>query len=488
MVENLSHASHPSSLTPTPADNMPPMRSQASNTPIEKYSHLERRIELVKSHASFAERLISRTRKKLTPAEKAERKENCDKHHDEVNTALAKAVEVIWQQAETMRIVFSQHDTDHYFQMIIQYGYTTTSKRKVNPWNAFIYGHNKNSTQDESSDDRLQGATRISHNLHEEWQGMTAEEKFKATKDSAKELEEFRTEALLIAVRSGQDDFLQPRTFVTSDRVSSFFESVFHRTAIDFRVKLEAYLISSIQGVVANYQQDILTLEHKIADLIFQQLHKSGPFLLSCDPFLSYTELTAKPDIVNHMNYTNFASDITGRFGIICEGWLLSKFCSPSAITTCTDLDTLYHAWEMGVASFQKLTPEEYKQWSNARFQAALEQTQTRPRPQVQTTVQTGNSVIAHDALSITPTQVAAVATPLTTVPTIVVTPSTTVPAIVAAPNSSTSAPADPTLSTSILLVSGMVLVAKKTRKQCSDKGKPRGPRQRKNKAPETTA
>lgn len=50
---------------------------------------------------------------------------------------------------------------------------------------------------DESSDDRLQGATRISHNLHEEWQGMTAEEKFKATKDSAKELEEFRaTKAL----------------------------------------------------------------------------------------------------------------------------------------------------------------------------------------------------------------------------------------------------------------------------------------------------
>ena len=57
------------------------------------------------------------------------------------------------------------------------------------------------------------------------------------------------TEALLIAVRSSQDDFLQPRTFVTSDRVSSFFESVFHRTAIDFGVKLEAYLISGIQGM-----------------------------------------------------------------------------------------------------------------------------------------------------------------------------------------------------------------------------------------------
>lgn len=108
---------------------------------LEKYGHLQRQVELTRSRTSFAERLIPRTRKKLTPAEKVARKDNHDQHRADLNIALGKVIEVIWQQAEALHKVFPQHDTDYYFQQIIQNAHSTTSSRKVSLWNTFIFGH-----------------------------------------------------------------------------------------------------------------------------------------------------------------------------------------------------------------------------------------------------------------------------------------------------------------------------------------------------------
>lgn len=210
--------------------------------------------------------------------------------------------------------------------------------------------------------------------------------------------------------------------------------------------------------------------------MILRQLCKSRSCVIFYLSFTSSTELLARPDIINRMNYANFATEITAKFGIICEGWPLDKFCPPSAITSRTQLDILCRAWETGVTSFRKLTPEEYEEWSNSRFQAALQQSQTREPQDRTATIQTNTSVIAHDALTIT-SETAIVAAP----------PSATMPETISlhgpAPSASNPAP-----SVSVMSVSGTVLVAKKTRKQRSDKGKPRGPRAQKNLAPQTTA
>lgn len=175
------------------------------------------------------------------------------------------------------------------------------------------------------------------------------------------------------------------------------------------------------------------------------------------------------------MNYASFASEITAKFGIVCEGWPLEKFCPPSMITLRVQLDTLCQAWETEVASFRKLSKGEYEKWSSARFQSALQQS----LPQEPQITQTSTSVIAHEANILS---------------------HTTPPAITASPSESTAAPeaivlplilpppTDIPASMPIMSVSGTVLVAKKTRKQRSDKGKPRGPHVWKNAAPVTTA
>lgn len=134
------------SLTPPLPETMPAIRSQAPNTQIEKYDHTQRRTEPVRSRASFADRLVPRTQKKLTPAEKATRKDNRDQHRTDLNDALGKAVQLIWEQAEAIKNEFPQHNTEHYFKLIIQNAHTVTSTRKVSIWNAFVFG-NKDTPQ-----------------------------------------------------------------------------------------------------------------------------------------------------------------------------------------------------------------------------------------------------------------------------------------------------------------------------------------------------
>lgn len=41
---------------------------------------------------------------------------------------------------------------------------------------------------------------------------------------------------------------MSPRVFATSERVGNCFETVFKRSALDFSFKLEAFMLSGVQG------------------------------------------------------------------------------------------------------------------------------------------------------------------------------------------------------------------------------------------------
>lgn len=61
------------------------------------------------------------------------------------------------------------------------------------------------------------------------------------------------------------------------------------------------------------------------------------------------------------MNYASFEDAITDRYGIVCEGWPLQDFVSPSAIKSRLSVEILHAAWTNGTARFRRLTPEELR-------------------------------------------------------------------------------------------------------------------------------
>jgi hypothetical protein len=73
--------------------------------------------------------------------------------------------------------------------------------------------------------------------------------------------------------------------------------------------------------------------------------------------------------------YTSFDDNMTARYGIIVKGWPLQVFCSPGDVRTFTELKILHDAWQSGTAQFYRLTTTEATEWSNRRFEKALEET-----------------------------------------------------------------------------------------------------------------
>ncbi|KAI0749934.1 hypothetical protein C8Q80DRAFT_1269728 [Daedaleopsis nitida] len=65
------------------------------------------------------------------------------------------------------------------------------------------------------------------------------------------------------------------------------------------------------------------------------------------------------------MNYTNFDSAITAKFGVVCENWPIPNFVSPSNMTYMEAEITL-HAFDSGAARFRSLTDTEWKDWLDA--------------------------------------------------------------------------------------------------------------------------
>jgi hypothetical protein len=72
------------------------------------------------------------------------------------------------------------------------------------------------------------------------------------------------------------------------------------------------------------------------------------------------------------MFYVNFEENIMAKYGVVCEGWPLQKFCSPGDIGSHTEVKVLDSAWTTGTARFRKMSKAEFEQWDEDRFQAKL--------------------------------------------------------------------------------------------------------------------
>ena len=86
------------------------------------------------------------------------------------------------------------------------------------------------------------------------------------------------TQSILISVRSSSEQYNAPFLFYTDKRLADFFALTTTTTAADIAVRLDAFLLSGVDGVVPNYAQHIVNLKKQAASLIFSKCRES--FLL----------------------------------------------------------------------------------------------------------------------------------------------------------------------------------------------------------------
>lgn len=78
------------------------------------------------------------------------------------------------------------------------------------------------------------------------------------------------------------------------------------------------------------------------------------------------------------MCYAGFAECITVHYGIIVVNWPLPKFTNPSSLSTRTEAEILWNAWQTDTAHFYRMTGEEYTGWY-AKYQDTIASSGPQP-------------------------------------------------------------------------------------------------------------
>ncbi|KAI0691918.1 hypothetical protein C8T65DRAFT_537243, partial [Cerioporus squamosus] len=150
---------------------------------------------------------------------------------------------------------------------------------------------------------------------------------------------------ILLAVRSHIHDYNPPYVYYTNERVQDFFELVTKMPITDLAAKLEAHVISGVEGTTRNARQETVELKRQVKELIFDTLQES------C------TRTT-----IPKMFYINFEEHITMRYGIIVKNWPLKRFAAPGSLSRI-ELEVLLHAFKNKLTTFRQLDDEEWVDW-----------------------------------------------------------------------------------------------------------------------------
>ncbi|PCH39059.1 hypothetical protein WOLCODRAFT_44685, partial [Wolfiporia cocos MD-104 SS10] len=257
-----------------------------------------------------------------------------------------------------------------------------SNKRKVSQWNTFLSQEIRRINAELPDDVPRKKSSELTGEISAQWKQMSADERAAATESATGQLEEIREakavtkhhlpihvfndghnmlgklkgeletlhqrmgiECVLIATRENLDMYNQPFQYVTSNRVKEFFENTLKLLVANIGLRMEAYLISGVQGAVDSHVQGVSELKKKTAEIILRKLNE-----------------VAKTKI-KRMFYPNFDEMITAKYGVIHINWPLQKFCSPSNIGSRNELQVLYRAFESGTTYFRLMDPDEFKCW-----------------------------------------------------------------------------------------------------------------------------
>ncbi|PPR04389.1 hypothetical protein CVT24_013218 [Panaeolus cyanescens] len=339
---------------------------------------------LVRPAARRVRRITKRVKRTETPAERKARKEKRAQHEAELSSELQDIHALIWQKAHELQQQHQNHSIDYYHRLIMQSNTARAKPRKLSQWSAFVskeVRRRNDEAEQEEGGKRLKSSN-LSKELSERWAAMSAEERTAATADYIEEYERQRELATVgkhnvnlrafhdtkrnceqiqanctalhartgiqiffIAVRSELENFNKPFFFATSSRIEDFFNTVLNTNIADMSLRMEAYMISGVEGVTKSYAQNLVRFKSEIARLIHAKLNEAAGY------------------IVPKMTYVNFASRMTLTHRIIVEGWPLSKFCNPSEIGSRADLELLYQSLQNNTTRFKRLDDGEYEEF-----------------------------------------------------------------------------------------------------------------------------
>ncbi|KAJ3817845.1 hypothetical protein F5880DRAFT_1617916 [Lentinula raphanica] len=332
-----------------------------------------------------------RTPIKLTPQEKAVKKAARKQEKLLYQEAIADAHQQIYALAAEIHAKFPKFSADRITADIFQSERLKVSTKDVGPYAAFLSAEAKRFNDAEEAAGRKRWKiNQLAKKISEKWKNMSQEERIEATKDDLEALRERREnkevgthnvdvtssqdstitaeklkealqrlgvrtadEGLLIVTRGNMTRFHKPYVWTTSSRVDAFFESVYKAPPTDIGYRMDAYMVSGVEGVARTHVQAMADLKKEVRSLIFRKLQECAG--------------TAVPK----MFYTGFDHYITARYGIVIKNWPLPTFTNPSQISTKTELDILWAAWNSDATSFYRMTTREFQEWEAERAEAA---------------------------------------------------------------------------------------------------------------------
>ncbi|KAF9493069.1 hypothetical protein BDN71DRAFT_1395693 [Pleurotus eryngii] len=300
--------------------------------------------------------------------------------------------EIIWKHTKAMQTEFGQHPASWYSEAIMRWGCINCTQRKANRWNTYL-------SQEVTKCNKLpkNGVIMNISEIHATWNAMMKEEQFSATDKAMEELEEKRAvkvlaeqklthssfqdahhtaeaiqenlkvlsshtgvKSLLILIHFNSESYSQLFTFTSSPAIIKYFTMMWKIMLLDIAYKIEAYMLSGINGAVSFHTDSILKLKKATVQLISDALSIDNPKI-------------APP----HMNYANFTKVITMKYGLILTSWPLpDKFCSSGYLLSRNELSILQHTWSMKQARFRKMSEEEFDAWKTQQMEKIMQEIQ----------------------------------------------------------------------------------------------------------------
>ncbi|KAG2089110.1 hypothetical protein BD769DRAFT_1316496, partial [Suillus cothurnatus] len=324
-----------------------------------------------------------------------EKKNLAEKHlkkKTDYQMALTEAQDVLMEAAVKMHETLGCHTVDYYYEAIIQTSRMTKHQRACNPWNAYLRAEVKKYNEALPNNEPCHKATDLAAKISAKWRAMSNNDKKTATEESMELLEEYRINkctgmnnmpinafhdmrttlksisnevsdtlsartgcyGILMSVCSDTDHYSHPYVYMSDDRIGDYFQLALQQAPTDIATHLEVYCLSGVTGIVQNYKQALIALKAETSSLIIKRL---------CE---------AAQVNVPRMLYVNFEENIMAKYGVVCKGWPLQKFCSPGDIGSHTEVKVLNSAWKSRTAKFRKMSKAEFEQWDKDRFQQKM--------------------------------------------------------------------------------------------------------------------
>ncbi|KAE9404796.1 hypothetical protein BT96DRAFT_935467 [Gymnopus androsaceus JB14] len=320
---------------------------------------------------------------KLTAGQKAEKNKQRAAQKESYKEALLEVHQQIYAAAAEIHERFIHIPTELIATDIFQSERLQASTKNVGRYNAFVSLQSKLMNAEVPEGQPRQKVNELSKKIAKMWEVMSEEEKDAATREELahlrdrranKEVGEHRVSAtaaqdsvltlqrvqetlqrltmrtgdehLLITTRGSNKVYHKPFVFASSNRVVEFFSNAYKEIPADMGYRMDAFMVSGVEGLARTHVQILAQMKKDIAGLIFRKLQES----------VSNVK-------VGRMTYLGFEEQITKRFGVIVKNWPLQEFKNPSCVSTKSELELLWHAWDSGAAHFYRMTTQEYSDW-----------------------------------------------------------------------------------------------------------------------------